>query len=312
MASSNEREQFPTPRLGVRKDIDELVSGPDVAVDAENVLVYDEVLRPRPACDRSGFGQQATTWVDVGQEVTVPAGYHKVGFFTANGELLCVLEEDNDEPPVPSLVTQEIHHSDDGGATFAEDVAASGLQGLQILKIVAVGTKVWFFTRTWRNPTVSGHPIVPLVKVYVSAINNYPTTPLSFSSIGTIDLAEEETGFVLPTINPDYDSIWRATFDDNTGHLFIYHECYNAETGMSRYAKIVQDAETVTGLVEDTDIFEMYHQTSGNELVWYAGGYGLVYEASTQEISKVFKPIDGTEYQTVRRLSLIKPDGIIT
>lgn len=65
-----ERFKINVPLNGVRRDVADLVQGPDMMAEGTNVMVYDGTVMPRPGLTREGFVSGTTTnWVELAVNV---------------------------------------------------------------------------------------------------------------------------------------------------------------------------------------------------------------------------------------------------
>lgn len=200
MASRNEQGQIGIPSLGVRKDVNELVSTSDMAIDAQNVMVYDATVRPRPALTREGFGGDATLWQEAPIRGDLAPAYAECITFV-NGVLLSVMRNDT---------TQErwLRYSSNGGTEWFDDFISSvpAWDSGTCVKLLEVGGRLfWFESEVF---------FLQLGSVYEATIGTYPATPMTFAS-----LFGSGVQVVLPPRNPRW-----IRYDSVTDSLFVQRQ----------------------------------------------------------------------------------------
>lgn len=182
MASRNEQGQIGIPGMGVRKDVNELVSTSDMAIDASNVMVYDATIRPRPALSREGFGQSATSWQQIFiKKDNDPDGtrIELIGQIN-DGDLIIVLMRNE--------ITSErfIRYSVNGGWTFVDDMISDPppLSGLDFgagttiaVKFIQVGDNLYCFQQNDHYYQTG--------RIYVADVSDYPNVPIVFTEFLT-------------------------------------------------------------------------------------------------------------------------------
>lgn len=239
MGSRGERELFPVPVQGVRADVDELVAGPNMAVDSSNVVVYDDALRPRPACTREGFYQQASQWVDLTPNLTgsLTAGFWPVYWEEFNGDIVAFCRDDSD------TTAWEVWASTDDGLTFAKDATVTGLPtGEYVFAVQKAGNNVYLFCSHGN--------------LYVSACNNYPTTPLAFSLLGTFDVNEATNPFALDYTTDLY--MLKPIYDENEDWLILSVRQFfdDVQAWGNEVIYFIPTFSTMAGVTEDTHYFD--------------------------------------------------------
>ena len=167
MASTNEQGQFGIPTMGVRKDVAELVSTSDMAVDASNVLVYDSTVRPRPALTREGFGADASSWEDVDIKGSIEMNIECVQLI--GDDLVAIVNNDKNN-------SRWIRYSTDNGLTWNDDVTSTlppYHPQRKAVKMIVTGGRILLF-ENWDHYTQTGG-------VYTAPVVSYPGNPLVFT-----------------------------------------------------------------------------------------------------------------------------------
>lgn len=261
MASRNEREIFPVPAGGVRKDVNPLATTPEMARDAENIFVFDGTARPRPAHTREGFAQQANTWIDVAVNMSLPANRERAGFFVVGTTICCLVRV------TPGWAEYELYTSTDDGTTWAQDVAMSGLDGLEndLNDVFTAGNTVVFLDSIGR--------------IYLADVTTYPTAAMTFALLGTLPTQNIHAGDPTPTILGYDDRISKSQYDPTTGYWMVVVHFWDSQTLSNWRVYFLPDIENAAGLVLDTDYYEVTQYQQGFEIVFtyhLAGDYLLM------------------------------------
>lgn len=269
MAGGSERDVFPVPLQGARKDIDELVAGPEAVIDSANVMVYDSVLRPRPACTREKFGQQASTWINI--TANLRAELEDTDemslWFPCAGYLMCLVK-----PIDTGWSSMQLWVSDDGGETFSEDTTWSGLP-------IAWNGDYQDVQYIFETPTA----LISIdTKAMVAAADttDYPTTALTFVEVGRMDIEEIHAGDPAYNVQGGRDDrVSDVTYDPENGHTLVAVLHYDSQEWFTFKKYFIPDIETATAMVKDTDYFEI-----ASDYLFFNGG--VSYELAGGKIFK--------------------------
>ena len=255
MAGKKPQVPIVIPSTGTRKDIDPHVATADMAVAAENVVAFDQVIRPRPALNNEGFGAIAQPWSQVYDDGDFGPDWHPYAFCQLDdGTLLVSCRNDT------TGAAQRFMHSTDQGESWQVTAAVhpEAADGDHVITWMAVYNEKLFchtqnFDATWDPEVDAG-----VEYIYRSALTSFPAT-LSFDSIGPIEFNKFDHGWGGPdpylySFLDMYLGKTEISYDeDNDALMFLYMSDNGVDAG-GYEAWCIYDASTTTGAGDVTHL----------------------------------------------------------
>jgi hypothetical protein len=251
MASKGQQIPLLVPRQGERRDINQMVLGPEMASNARNVLSFDGTVRPRPALTAKGFGSKiegeaGSWWVNV----LAADGDYEVSSVAYLGDVLLVSMQE------PGTTNHKFKTSDDHGETWVDEALTThpldGVSSDYFHTIYESNGYVFFVdsnSHLWR-----------------ASLGTWPTAGMTLSDLGRAygkdtegenDIDHMGVGRLLyePTIDALF---WSATTDLGGGAFVHNHICCTQNASTTADASAIDDGG-------DTIMLESAIEEAGNE-----------------------------------------------